>query len=55
MIMKIKNIDNFFLGTNNMEFSKDFYSNILGHETKKAFPQNVLLTVKVGKKELAII
>lgn len=53
--MDIKNYDNFFLGSNNLEESKSFYVNKLGLDIKFDFSQNGLLAFKIGDSEPAII
>ncbi|MEZ4797556.1 MAG: VOC family protein [Flavobacteriaceae bacterium] len=53
--MKIKNLDNLFLRTEDLEKSKTFYSNVLGLEIKFYFSNNGLLAFKIGEQEPAII
>jgi len=51
----IKNYDNFFLGTKDLKKSKEFYSNVLGFETKFDFSEMGMIAFKVGNQEPAII
>lgn len=51
----MKNYDNFFFPSDNLEVSKKFYSEILGLSTKFDFSQQGMIAFKVGEEEPAII
>jgi predicted enzyme related to lactoylglutathione lyase len=51
----MKNYDNLFLPAENIEESKQFYSEILGLETKFEFTNQGMVAFKVGNEEPAII
>lgn len=53
--MKIKNYDNFFLGAEDVEKSKVFYTDILGLAVKFDFSDKGLIAFRVGDQEPAII
>jgi predicted enzyme related to lactoylglutathione lyase len=50
-----KNYDNFFLGAKDLNKSKEFYSKVLGLETKFDFSEMGMISFKIGKEEPAII
>ena len=51
----MKNFDNFFFPSNDLEESKKFYSEILGLQTKFDFSPQGMIAFKVGDEEPAII
>jgi predicted enzyme related to lactoylglutathione lyase len=51
----MKNYDNLFLPTENIEESKKFYSDILGLPIKFDFANQGMIAFKVGNEEPAII
>ena len=51
----MKNYDNFFFPSDNLEESKKFYSEVLGLSTKFDFSQHGMIAFKVGEEEPAII
>jgi predicted enzyme related to lactoylglutathione lyase len=51
----MKNYDNLFLPTENLEESKKFYSDILGLPVKFDFANQGMIAFKVGNEEPAII
>ncbi len=51
----MKNFDNFFFPSDNLEASKKFYSETLGLSTKFDFSQQGMIAFKVGEEEPAII
>jgi predicted enzyme related to lactoylglutathione lyase len=51
----MKNYDNFFFPSDNLEASKKFYSETLGLATKFDFSQHGMIAFKVGEEEPAII
>ena len=51
----MKNYDNFFFPSDNLEESKKFYSEILGLSTKFDFSEHGMVAFKVGEEEPAII
>jgi len=51
----MKNYDNFFFPSNNLEESKKFYSEVLGLSTKFDFSSQGMIAFKVGDEEPAII
>ncbi len=51
----MKNYDNFFFPSNNLEESKKFYSEVLGLPTKFDYNQQGMIAFKVGNEEPAII
>ncbi len=53
--MKIKNFDNFFLPSDNMEESMAFYANILDLPLKFDFSPMGMVAYNVGSEEPAII
>ncbi|HPF09838.1 MAG TPA: VOC family protein [Flavobacteriaceae bacterium] len=53
--MKIKRLDNLFLGANDLEQARSFYTQTLGLGIKFDFSHNGLLAFKIGDDEPAII
>ncbi|MBD8388760.1 VOC family protein [Dysgonomonas sp. BGC7] len=53
--MKIKNIDNFFLPSQDMQKSKDFYAEVLGLSLKFDFSAKGMVAYNIGDEEPAII
>ncbi len=51
----MKNYDNFFFPSEDLEESKKFYTEVLGLPTKFDFSQQGMIAFKVGKEEPAII
>jgi predicted enzyme related to lactoylglutathione lyase len=51
----MKNFDNFFFPSDNLEKSKKFYSEVLGLSMKFDFSQQGMVAFKVGDEEPAII
>lgn len=51
----MKNYDNFFFPSNNLEESKKFYSEVLGLPAKFDYSQQGMIAFKVGNEEPAII
>ena len=51
----MKNYDNFFFPSDNLEESRKFYSDVLELPTKFDFSQQGIIAFKVGEEEPAII
>jgi len=51
----LKDYDNFFLPTNNIDNAKQFYGEVLGLSTKFDFSDAGMIAFKVGDQEPAII
>lgn len=51
----MKNYDNFFFPSNNLEESKKFYSEVLGLSIKFDFSSQGMIAFKIGEEEPAII